>query len=369
MQLTQLSCPSCGAPLNLSKHSVVLNCPFCDAKTLITGRADLKDIDFDATKAKEFQSNSEQFQTALLKWLADGDLTPDDLLEKVSVQEFDGIFMPFWKLSGEFKAQFSCQAGTNTVEKTTIIEDGKSRTKRETVTQWRSYSGEKSAPFGTVVYADESGSGKRVDDELLTFLESTAQKAIDYKDFDAAMSEGYIILDFTIPADTARKGRGHDKIHSFVVQKCEEAVSADKVKDIKITDLITRDVETERLLHPFWIAKFQYNNKMFPVGFSGVDLTANYGVRPVDQERKKIFEELDKPGTIAMWITIVLTIIGLLAFILPGIIIGIVGGIITYMMKSKAAEEKKEILDRSYKIRQNILARATGEALPSSSES
>ncbi|MEC7988008.1 MAG: ribosomal protein L7/L12, partial [Myxococcota bacterium] len=360
--LQKLTCPNCTAPFILRKNRLtpVLNCQNCDTTSIITDLIG-KDIDLPDTKFIAFNTDAEAFKTALLRWLADGDLTPDDILEKVSVQEFNGLFMPFWRISGRYDVQFHCEANIN---RTHIIEDAQGNKKTKTVADWKEYRSSARGSFKTVIYADESGKGKRVGNDLLSFLEKTAEEASNYSDFDPDALEEHMILDFTIPREEALEGRGNAKQNAMLKLRCKNSVVADDVRKIKLEDTMYYSLEHIRLIHPFWLANFKYKGKHYQVAFSGLELTVRHGDRPVDHDRKKIFEELDKPVQTATILTGIATIIGLFFFFIPGIIAFIVGVIMISKAKATATKEKQKILDRSYRIRQEILKRETGLGTP-----
>ena len=86
MKIVKLECTGCGAPLKLPKQHKVLICPFCGTESVIVGLDKTLEELNPAIMISPLKTRKAECQKELLKWLSEGDLTPDDLLLKVKVK-------------------------------------------------------------------------------------------------------------------------------------------------------------------------------------------------------------------------------------------------------------------------------------------
>lgn len=356
LTLTRLSCPSCGAPLSFRPGMVAVRCPFCDTETLLGGRDDLAEVSVETRQVAPFSTTPEAFQQALLAWLSEGDFTPDDILEQALLTEHTGLFLPVWRLSGELHADFTVSAGYDReVEK--IIErrqdDGSVRrdVRHETVTDWRPFRGEATAPYAVWVL----GSGS-VPEALQGWAEDVAEACEAWQELTPELLGGHLVEEFGVDADAALAGRGAKGVQRTAEARCKERVPGDRTKDLKV-DVRTRDERAEPHLHPFWFAAFEYGDRTYPVGMSGRDLSKATGERPVDADRKARVTALARPWKISLAVTLVVTVIGLCAGVFPGIIALVVGGITTGGFVWSAHKKTQVILEASRAVRRRVLER------------
>ena len=359
LTLTRLSCPSCGAPLSFRPGMVAVRCPFCDTETLLGGRGDLTEVQVETRQVAPFASTPEAFQQALLAWLSEGDFTPDDILEQALLTEHTGLFLPVWRLSGELHADFTASAGHDRkIEK--IIErqrdDGSVRrdVRHETVTDWRPFRGEATAPYAVWVL----GSGS-VPESLQGWAEDVAAACEDWEELTPELLGGHLVEEFGVDADAALAGRGLAGVHRAAEARCKERVPGDRMRDLQM-DVRTRDERAEPHLHPFWFAAFEYGGQAYPVGMSGRDLSKATGTRPVDADRKARVTALARPWKISLAVTLVVTVIGLCAGVVPGLIGLVVGGITTGGLAWSAHGKTQAILEASRAVRRRVLERVRG---------
>jgi hypothetical protein len=148
MQLIQIQCPACGAPIQHAPGHAIATCPFCE-NTLAMVYEDAKGraVEFDSTEFwyAPFKISKQHFERLLLQWLIAGDYTPDDVLRHAMVRDHAGIYAPFYSFTGFYTATWTASAGfdrTETyVDTSRTYKDGKwvdeHETKTRTVTDWR----------------------------------------------------------------------------------------------------------------------------------------------------------------------------------------------------------------------------------------
>lgn len=359
LTLTRLSCPSCGAPLSFQAGVAAVRCPFCDTQTLLGGRDDLAEVSVETRQVAPFSTTPAAFQQALLAWLSEGDYTPDDILEQALLTEHTGLFLPVWRLTGELHADFTASAGYDRqVEK--IIErrreDGSVRrdVRHETVTDWRPFRGEATAPYCVWVL----GSGS-VPDGLQSWAEEVAAACGEWQELTPELLGGHLVEEFGVDAAAALAGRGAAGVQRAAEARCTERVPGDRMKDLEVS-VRTRDDRAEPHLHPFWFAAFEYGGRAFPVGMSGRDLGKATGERPIDADRKARVTALGRPWKVSLAVTLVATVLGLCAGVFPGIVALVAGGITTGGLAWSAHTRTRAILEASRAVRLRVLERVRG---------
>jgi LSD1 subclass zinc finger protein len=354
LTLTRLSCPSCGAPLTFTPGTSVVVCPFCDARTLIENQSELADVAIESRQVAPSTTDVADFQQSLLAWLSEGDFTPDDILEKALVTKHTGLFLPLWKLSGEFHARFTASAGYDR-QVQRIIErkqdDGSMRrdVRHVTETDWRPMSGEATGPFTAWILASAS-----VPQELRGWAEEVAASCQDWEELEPSLLEDHLVEEFGVTPEVALADAKERKLTAVVAETCKARIPGDRSKDLQ-AQFTTRDEVNERFLHPFWFAAFQYEGDTFPVAFSGRDLTLCTGTRPVDKKRKARVTAIGRPWKMSLVATLVCTVLGFCAGGIPGVIALVVGGIFTGGLLWSAHTKKTALLNASKAVRQRVL--------------
>jgi hypothetical protein len=99
------------------------------------------------------------------------------------------------------------------------------------------------------------------------------------------------------------------------------------------------------------MATFEYEDKSYPIIFNGENLEESWGNHPKDEQREAKFKEIYKKYNSYSTIYWIFGIIGLFAYIVPGLIIGGIGIWHCNKLKKEADAKKQAVLDRSYAIR------------------
>lgn len=356
LALTRLSCPSCGGPLQVGRGTTTVACPFCGAVTSLGGQA-LVDASVDARHIAARTVEPEAFQRALLRWLSEGDYTPDDILQRALVTRHSSVLVPLWHVKGTFQCRFSAEAGfDHTVDRVVERErrDGRvdRRIERDTKTDWRDFSGEVSGPFDVWACATPT-----IPLPLVAFVEEVGAACDDWLPVEPAMLEEQLVEGFARSATEAMAAPAPAARLSAVAEAAAAAgVPGDRHRSLRV-DVATRDEDALACLHPFWIATFTYGGEQFPVAVSGRDDAKFAGVRPEDAGRKEAVARLRRPWKIALATTVVLTVAGICLGVFPGIVVGILGAAITGFLGWRGHQDAEALLERSRAVRREVLTR------------
>ncbi len=376
IQVTRIDCPACSAPLGYRTGMTVLQCGYC-GQQLILSELGGESKTLQPHHIRAFRVQADAFKAGLLEWLSEGDYTPDDILAAVIVQDFTGLFVPFYRLTGAFEASFTGQEGYERTESYVgeeRTEDGGTRpvTKHRTVTDWRNRSGSVTGDFDVTVCASDSvpaveiatkDGGSRA---LVGFLEGcvTGSRGLDSKEDFAglvALEESvlgdHLLSDFTWNAEEAFDHRGKAAAGRRVHSRCAECLQGDKNRNLEVQHLRYKDQADEPFYHPFWTAILSYKGELYHYAVCGYSDT-RAGNRPVDDERKAEVARITQNAWVTTGITV---IVGLMVggITLPTVIVPILvfllGLAILVFTWVRATKKKKAILARSKEIRRRVL--------------
>lgn len=356
LALTRLSCPSCGGPLQVGRGTTTVACPFCGAVTSLGGQA-LVDASVDARHIAARTVDPEVFQRALLRWLSEGDYTPDDILQRALVTRHSSVLVPLWHVKGIFQCRFSAEAGfDHTVERVVERErrDGRvdRRVERDTKTDWRDFSGEVSGPFDVWACATAA-----IPEPLVAFVEEVGAACDEWLPVEPALLEEQLVEGFArSPTEAMAAPAPAARLSAVAEGAAAAGVPGDRHRSLRV-DVSTRDEDALACLHPFWIATFTYGGAQFPAAVSGRDDAKLAGVRPEDAGRKEAVARLRRPWKIALATTLVLTVVGICLGVIPGIVVGLVGAVITGFLGWRGHRDVEALLARSRAVRREVLTR------------
>ena len=268
--LTQLSCPNCGGPIQFVPGMPVANCPYCETKiALETQNAQGASVQVEPHQVRPFRVDQANFERGLLSWLADGDYTPDDILSGVMVSEHTGLYVPFFRFTGEYRATFTASAGYERQETYVAYRKDSNGnrvpvTKTRTVTDWRPASGEASREF--TVWSTAS---QKLPEERMEWCEETVGSQDDqWEVLSEEVIKGYAMEPFDQTADEVYAKRGKSSLSGQVRQVCRNMVQGDKCKDLR-TEFSIRERDESHHYAPFWIASLKYKGETFTYVRSG----------------------------------------------------------------------------------------------------
>ncbi len=139
--IKKIGCGNCGAELMFSPGTQLSLCNFCGSEFQIETAIDSKVKTVNSILP--FSTTPNQFEIAALKWLSEGDYTPDDILEGSLFNNQVGMYLPMWLFTGKYDGEWSASSGYDRQEEHWDKSfDGKKLVKKtRTVTDWRPSNG------------------------------------------------------------------------------------------------------------------------------------------------------------------------------------------------------------------------------------
>ena len=361
MQLSTQACPNCGAPLSFSLHNPIQECPFCNTKIVVEQDSSAGRVIEAEFQIREFRVTQEVFHQKIMEWLIEGDYVPDDILTQSQMHDYTGVFLPFYRLTGEIRGEFSADVGHNRQEsyrKKVLQPDGSYKEERrtKTVVDWRPQKGEASEQYNIWLCASE-----KIHPNLVSFVEERAENLeLPERSASEEVVGGFAFENFNFQVTEAEE-RSKERFDELMESKAKSYLQGDKLRKLRYS-YDRQNTEHKKVYQPFWIATFSYKGKQYPFVLCGTDEKQRSGEKPVDEDRQSQVKEFYKTFKLVSIIGIVISVLSFCAFPLPIITIPITI-LAMWHFRKEAKGKEEELLGQSRAFRQKMLQKKKAERL------
>ena len=352
-ELKKISCENCGGELIFSPGIQLSICNFCGSEFNIQNSSEtqVKTVE----KILPFSTTTAEFEIAALKWLSEGDLTPDDILDSSLFNNQVGVYLPMWLFDGRYDGSWSASSGYERIEEYIgkSFDGKKLETKTRTVTDWRPSNGSCKGDFQFLATASSESS---IPSSVKVFSHNVEVTRNNLKDFQLEYTQGFSLLEIQLESEECWDIFGKTQADHYVERESIKRIPGDTYKDFYV-DAVYDINKSISCYVPFWLRNYKYNGEDFFLYMDGTSVSRIDGVRPKDKERSAEVDKIDKKVSNGCLIT------GLL---------GIIGGVILQETDAapwvfgffviiglwnmwKQGEEKDRILKESKNIRQEKL--------------
>ncbi|MBM55343.1 MAG: hypothetical protein CMB32_02165 [Euryarchaeota archaeon] len=354
--IKKICCQNCGAEIMFSPGTQLLLCNFCGSEFQIESATDseVKSV----SSILPFSTTANQFEIAALKWLSEGDYTPDDILEGSLFNNQVGMYLPMWLFNGKYDGEWSASSGYDRIEEYWDKSyDGKKLVKKtRTVTDWRPSNGNCKGKFTFLATASNESSVPR---SVKDFSHGVGFEAGELKEFKIEYTQGFSLIELELDSDEAWNYHGESQANNYVELQSRKRIPGDRYKDFYVNAVY--DIDTKLSCYvPFWLRNYKYKDSEFYLYMDGTNVLRLDGVRPKDEERESIVSSIE---TKRNWGCGGFFVLGLLLFYAlldsdedaaMGVMFGaMIVGLIFYYVQNKKVNT---ILEESKKVRQEKLA-------------
>ena len=226
--LKKISCENCGGELIFEPSTQLSSCNFCGSEFNIANSEDAE-IKL-PEKILPFKTEALDFEIAALKWLSEGDLTPDNILEGALFSAQVGVYLPMWMYEGRFDGAWSASSGYDRVEEYIgkSLDGKKLETKTRTVTDWRPSNGNCKGDF---VFLASANYDKSMPLSVRSFAHATAIKPSDFNVYDSRYTQGFSMMEMQFDKDTCWENNGKIQADRFVEISSIKRIPGDRHKD------------------------------------------------------------------------------------------------------------------------------------------
>lgn len=252
-----LSCPNCGAKVEITTDQHATTCPFC-ATPVVTDTGATRQIK--PQGVLPFVITEAQARAALEDWLHGLWFAPSGLTAYARRgKAMSGVYSPFWTFDADTASHYQGARGDwyyETVYVTQMVDGRQQRVAQQVRrTRWTQVSGRVSRNFDDIVVLAASSLPRRITDALTPWdLSHLASYRPEY--LAGFLAEGY-----TIPL-----AAGHD----IARQEMAGVIAMDVRRNIGGNEQSIQSVQTDfrdetfkHILLPVWTAAYRYNAKSY----------------------------------------------------------------------------------------------------------
>ena len=248
VQRRELHCDTCGADLSLDAGTLSTTCPFCTSHHVRVrdGRTD----ELRPRHLVAFAIERSVLADRLRTWLGKGWMHPTGLQSAAGVDEFLGIYVPFWCFDARLECTYRAQVGTRR-------RDSEGRTRID----WSWVDGTRTVGQRDVL----EPATRRLSEVLLRRF--NAWRLEELTEYEPAFLAGWQALAFDIPLPDAWEC-GRHRMREAARASCRGSIRGSDVRSFSmLADL--KDERWRYLLLPLYVAAYRYDGQVFQVLVDG----------------------------------------------------------------------------------------------------
>ncbi len=252
-----LSCPNCGAKVEITSDQHASTCPFC-ATPVVTDTGTTRQLK--PQGVLPFVVTEVQARAALEDWLGGLWFAPSGLTAYARRgKRMSGVYSPFWTFDADTRSDYSGARGDwyyETVHVTQMVDGRQQRVAQQVRrTRWTPVSGQVARNFDDVLVLAASSLPRRITDALAPWDLSHLMP------YSPEYLAGFLAEGYTIPLSS-----GHDiarqEMAGVIAMDVRRAIGGNEQQ---ISGIRSRhDDETfKHILLPVWTAAYRYNGQSY----------------------------------------------------------------------------------------------------------
>lgn len=294
MARKELQCQNCGVYTSVPPDSLTHTCPFCDSNNVIQREAPQ-----DVLRPRfliPFKIEADACHDVAREWMGSSWMTPNALKRLADVEEFIGVYLPFWTFDAVTEADWQAEVGHTKTERYYANGEWKTRTK----TVWKWESGHVRVDHDDLVVEGTT----RLSQLLLGQIK--AYNLHDLAPYEPKYLAGFQAQSYDVVLEKAWE-QGRHAMRDRTKESCRSQASTSKIRNFSMNLNFTNE-SWRYILLPVYLANYDYDNKSYQVMVNGQTGTIA-GQRPAD------------------WGKVWLAVIGLVA---PGLTVGFIGLVFSF---------------------------------------
>ncbi len=252
-----LSCRDCGATVNVAQGQQTAKCSFCGSHQVLQQPADPNLVRPESLVA--FQVDRARGLELFRSWVRGLWFRPSSLKQMASVEQIDGVYVPFWTFDALVTSMWTAERGINyrQMETYTTEENGQTvRKEREvTLTRWEPASGSRRDPYDDLIVCASRGLPESLVDQFSTF--DTHKLTAYQPEFLAGWRAESYAIDLMGGWAKAQHNMARKQ-----ESRCASDVGGDTHRSLAVQNHFAQ-VTFKHVLLPIWIAAYRYQNKPY----------------------------------------------------------------------------------------------------------
>jgi hypothetical protein len=280
-------CGNCGAELGYEPNKRALQCPYCGSQTELV--RDEPEPSHESDLIVPLAVDKDALHHAVEAYMASGDYTPDDLIDKALITKLEMSYRPAYLFSGDFEAKWTATFEYDRIEHYNVIEERydsdlkrnvrREVTKTRTVADPRPHSGVASGQYALIGYAGQTIN----DSSVLSLIEGCSTRSL--VDFSDEFLAQIPTEPFTVSADKSFSHRARGRLDELIERSVKEHAQGDRQKDWIWNPKTSR--REHSLFVPVCYAQFEYNDSIYDFWTDGTGAGRRVGdPLPVDKGKK-----------------------------------------------------------------------------------
>lgn len=253
----EYACNDCGASVLVPAQEKTGQCPFCGAAGVIA-KPSAEDV-LTPESLVPFQVDREAATAKFAKWLSGLWFRPSDLKKQASVEEMQGVYVPFWTFDSQVASHWTAQAGHYyyVTESYTAYVNGKPQRKTRQVrkVRWVPASGSRNDFYDDVLVCASKGLPQELVDNLKSFDTKHLQA------YNPSFLAGWRCERYAIDLQGGWQ-IGREKMSKSQYQRCGKDVPGDTYRFLHVSNSYSATTFKHVLL-PIWISAYRYSQKVF----------------------------------------------------------------------------------------------------------
>lgn len=268
VQLSDYTCPSCGAGITGDDTMGSTICPYCGNSTIVRGQ-------FEGTLMPDYIIPFKVDKKAAIKAFEEHNKTapflPDTFKDKKKIDEMTGVYVPFWMFDCDCDAAITYNAS-----KTISWSDANyNYTKTDHYRLYRN---------GSVGFANIPVDGSlKADNDYMEALEPYRYE--DAVEFNTAFLSGYLADKYDVSAEESIE-RANERVKNSTIEAFRETAKQYTSVDAESTNISFSEGKIRYSLLPVWMLNIKYNGRMYHFAING-QTGKVVGSYPVDEKKKK----------------------------------------------------------------------------------
>ncbi|MBC7775180.1 MAG: hypothetical protein H7246_07050 [Phycisphaerae bacterium] len=226
--------------------------------------------------------SEQDFERAVYNWLAEGDYTPDDIIENIITQN-NLVLLPLHFYMNDYQGTCSASLGYSRTEYYQVWNDTykRSETRSRMVTNWVPHSQPVQGTVTTVVYA-----GDKNLEGIALFVENMGWRADELNQIGQNEANYAPVLSlFKVNGSDSWNNKGAKKAYNSAVQQTLPLLPSNLVQNFNL-NIRFSEKKFFSLVAPFWLFIYEYQEQQYYVVVDGNDPSRVDGIKPEDKKRK-----------------------------------------------------------------------------------
>ena len=257
---TSVRCTKCGATTTFDPGLAASRCAFCATPAVVEAPTESNHVRPAGLLAFAVDRNAAA--RSFRSWVSGLWFRPNDLKEKSSVTDMQGVYVPFWTFDALTHNRWTAEAGYHYTVQVEAIENGRRVMRSETRTRWEPAAGFLEKAFDDVPVPASKG----LPPGLARGIEPFPTGGL--VPYDPQYLSGFLAEEYAVDLPDA-VAVAKERMTEEIYAACAGEVPGDTQRNLRVSTAWS-GLACKNALLPVWISAYQYAGKPFRFLVNGV---------------------------------------------------------------------------------------------------